>query len=263
MQKGEKFFSVFIVFLVLSVIIFGLSKTGLFSGSSYFINSIFSPIQSRFLSSVIGVRSIGGENIKEENLKLAKEVGDYQKLKEQNISLMDQFQSSGPKSSTLLPAEVVGAPGFIPGLSMPENFLINKGSLDNVKVGDAAVFENNVVGKVSKTSENISNVVLITSADFSFTVKSGQNKIVLGVLNGQGGGEMTLDNVLLSENLKKGDLVFTNGDVNLNGEGFPPELIVGKIISVEKSPSALFQKADVEALIDFTKLSTVFVIIGK
>ena len=73
---------------------------------------------------------------------------------------------------------------------------------------------------------------------------------------------MILDNVLLTENLKNGDLVLTKGDVNLNGEGFLPGLIVGKIISVEKSPSALFQKAQVEGLVDVTKLSTVFVITG-
>jgi len=263
MQKGGKFFAVFIVFFVLSVIIFGLSKTGIFSKPSAFLNSIFSPVQARFLSSVIGARSISSENLKEENLKLAKEVSDYQKLKKQNASLMDQFQSSGPKNSTLLPADVVGAPGFIPGLSVPESFVINKGLLDNVKVGDAVVFKDSVIGKILKTSQNLSSVILITSAGSSFTAKTGQNKPVLGVVNGQGGGEMTLDNVLLSENLKNGDLIFTNGDVNLNGEGLPPGLIVGKIISVEKSPSALFQKADVEALIDFTKLSTVFVITGK
>jgi cell shape-determining protein MreC len=56
-------------------------------------------------------------------------------------------------------------------------------------------------------------------------------------------------------------LVLTNGDVGLNGSGFPPDLIVGKITSIEKKPSALFQKAEVESFLDFSKITAVFVII--
>lgn len=74
---------------------------------------------------------------------------------------------------------------------------------------------------------------------------------------------MILDNVLLSETLKVGDVVLTNGDIDQNGKGLPPDLIVGKITSVDKNPSALFQKADVVSFVDFSKLSTLFVQIQK
>jgi rod shape-determining protein MreC len=67
-------------------------------------------------------------------------------------------------------------------------------------------------------------------------------------------------NVVLSEKLEKDDLVRTKGDVDERGQGFPPDLIVGKIISVNKQPSALFQSAEVKSLVDFSRLSTVFVI---
>ncbi|HZJ18567.1 MAG TPA: rod shape-determining protein MreC, partial [Patescibacteria group bacterium] len=70
-----------------------------------------------------------------------------------------------------------------------------------------------------------------------------------------------LDNVLLSENLKKGDIILTKGDIDQEENGYPPDLIIGKIISVDKSPSALFQKADVVSLVDLSKLTTVFIIV--
>ena len=261
MQKGKKYFSVFISFLVLSAIIFGLSKTNIFFTPASIVSSIFSPIQSNFWHFTIGIKSYNKSNLKDENLNLTNKIKDYQKLKEQNKSLLDQFQTINPKSSTLLPAEVVGAPSFIPGLSYPENLIINKGSKDNLKTGFAVVFKDNLIGKIGIVTPNLSQVILITNNESSFTAVTGIDKNVLGVLKGESGGEMVLDNVLLSENLKNGDLVLTSGNVNLDKIGFPPDLIVGKIISVEKSPSALFQKAQVEGLVDVTKLSTVFVIV--
>ena len=262
MQKRGKFFSVFIIFFVLAIIIFGLSRTNIFSTPVSLVTSIFSPVQSNFLHFAVGIRSINKSDLKEENLKLVEQVSDYQKLKEQNKSLLDQFQTLNPKSSTLLQADVVGAPSFIPGLSSPEYLTINKGLGDNIKVGQAVIFKNNLIGKINKINSNLSQVILITNNKSSFTAQTGGEKSILGVLKGLGSGEMIMDNVLLNETLKNGDLVLTKGDVNLNGEGIPPGLIVGKIISVEKSPSALFQKAQVEGLIDITKLSTVFVITG-
>jgi rod shape-determining protein MreC len=263
MQKRKSSFSIFIVFFVVSLIIFGLSKTGIFNTPSSLIASVFSPVQSRFLNFIVGANWSSNSNLKDENIKLTKELSDYQKLKEQNRSLLDQFQSINPKSTTLLPANIIGAPSFIPGLSMPESFILDKGSSDGIKAGDGVVFKDNLVGKIGKITNNSSEVLLTANEKSSFTAKTGDNGQVLGVLKGQGGGEIIIDNVLLSENIKNGDFVFTNGNVNLNGEGFPPGLIVGKIISVEKNPSALFQKAEVKPLIDFTKLTMVFIILGK
>jgi rod shape-determining protein MreC len=159
----------------------------------------------------------------------------------------------------LLPANIVGAPSFIPGISTPETFIIDKGTSDGVKVGDAVVYKNNLLGKISKISDSLSEVTLVTNTSSSFTAKTSSSQ-ALGVIKGQGGGQMILDNVLLSDNLKPSDLVLTNGDTNLSGKGYPPDLVVGKIVSVDKKASSLFQRAEVSSFIDFAKITTVFVI---
>jgi len=159
-----------------------------------------------------------------------------------------------------LPSNVVGAPGFIPGLSVPFNLIIDKGSKDNVKVGMGVVVGNNLVGKIVQTSFFLSKVSLVTDPSLSLSSKTTSN--AAGVIKGVEGGKMVLDNVILSESLKNGDFVLTNGDINLDGVGLPPDIIIGKIISIEKNPSALFQKAKVESLLNFTKLSKVFVVMG-
>ena len=71
---------------------------------------------------------------------------------------------------------------------------------------------------------------------------------------------MLLDNVLLSVELKKDADVLTKGDVNEKREGYPPNLIVGKIISIEKKQSDLFQRASVKSPVDFKNLEYVFIL---
>ena len=95
----------------------------------------------------------------------------------------------------------------------------------------------------------------------SFPAKTSQTNAI-GVLKGSGNNTMVLDNVVLSDDLKVGDLVVTAMDQDIKSQGFPPNFIIGKIISVEKNPSSLFQRASLSGLVDVTKLSFVFVITG-
>ncbi|MFH1187020.1 MAG: rod shape-determining protein MreC [Candidatus Levyibacteriota bacterium] len=265
MQKKGRFFYIFLILIFSSLFIFSLSKLGIFKGN--FIASFFSPIQKEIHKSFISFTKIGSssekEQLKKENASLIKMLVDQKKLKDQNAALLDQFQTTYPKSLNLLAADVIGSPSFIPGVSVPETLIVNKGEEDGVKKGDVIIAEDNLVGKIEKTAKSSSLISLITSDTSIFSVKLGIDKNIFGVINGQGAGEMILDNVLLSESLKKDDIVLTKGDVDLEGKGYPPDLIVGKIISVYKNSSSLFQKADVISFLDFSKLTTVFIMIQR
>lgn len=264
MQKKVKFTSIFLVLLVLSSLIFVISKAPFLKGAGSVLMIPFSPIRAEAYNVYIGIISLGGnetiENLKQENQDLRKKIVQQQKLQQDNNALRDQFQSTKVSPVNLIPAAVIGAPSFIPGVSLPDFLIIDKGTGDGIKYGNAVVFKDNLIGKITKVSSNISTVSLISSSSTSFTGKTGESGKIIGVIKGQGGEDMILDNILLSENLKKGDLVLTKGDVDSKGEGFPPNLVVGKIISIDKNPSALFQKADVVSFADFSKLTTVFVI---
>ena len=69
-----------------------------------------------------------------------------------------------------------------------------------------------------------------------------------------------IKNVVLSDKLTVSDLVLTKGDIDL-GRGYPPDLIVGKIVSVDKKASSLFQSAQVISLVDITRVPIVFIIL--
>jgi rod shape-determining protein MreC len=264
MKRKENFLPVFFVFLVLSFLFLGLSKVGILNPVSSVFQKIITPFQS-VTHTVFNSVSLLGTNarlkkLETENLTLTSMLSDQKKLKDDNAALSDQFQTVSPKSNTLLPANIIGAPSFIPGVSTPETFIVDKGTQDNVKIGEAVVYKNNLLGKITKSNDSLSEVTLITNSSMSFTVKTSSSE-TLGVIKGQGGGEMILDNVLLSDSLKPSDLVLTNGDTSLNGSGYPPDLVVGKIISVDKKASSLFQRAEVSSFIDFSKITTVFIIV--
>jgi rod shape-determining protein MreC len=174
--------------------------------------------------------------------------------------LRDQFETTQISAPDLLPAQIIGSPKSLP-TEIPTTFVLDKGSRDGVKLGQTVVYKNNLVGKIVAVSQKLSTMIVVSNSSFVTAGKTAKSEAI-GVIKGKGGDDITLDTVLLSEDLKTSDVVVTKGDINNKGEGVPPNLIVGKITSVDKKPSALFQSASVKSLLSFSKLSTVFIMLA-
>jgi rod shape-determining protein MreC len=266
MPKRNNFFSYFLIFLFLSIAVFAVSKIGFLKPVDSLAKVILSPVQAVTYGVYSGITGFGSnpkiEALRAENFTLTKKLIDQNKLIQDNKALRDQFQAETPKSPNLLEADVIGAPGFIPGISIPETLILNRGENDGIKVGQAVVYQNNLVGKIVKTSSFLSSVMLISNSSSSLTAKT-ISTAAQGVVKGQGGGGIILDNVVLSDILQKDDTVLTKGDVDSHGIGVPPDLVIGEIASVSKFPSDLFQKASLNSKINVKNLSKVFVIVSN
>jgi rod shape-determining protein MreC len=212
------------------------------------------PIQTwmftTFANAPIGGNTSESE-LQEQNNELRKQLAKMQELERDNKALRDQFQMTTPVARDLMPATVIG--------NTSDQIMIDKGSDDKVAVGDVIVVKDNLVGKVDKISPRVSVVKLITHPTTSFTAQTAKSDAI-GVIKAKGGDSITLENVVLSDKLENDDLVLTKGDVDERGGGFPPDLVVGKIISVSKKDSNLFQVAQIRSLIDFNKTRIVFVV---
>lgn len=260
MQRRGALFSFFSIFFCIALLLFFIASNNKVTGISGFFEQFTLPVQ-RELFSIFHRPDTKSEieQLQEENRKLQTQFAKQKELEKENSALQDQFATTNPSPVTLRPATVVGFPEFIPGESFVTQLLIDKGANDKVKVGDVVIFKDNLIGRISNISEHLAVVSVITHRDSVFTAKTTKTE-ALGLARGQDGAGVLLDNVILSDKLQKDDLVITKGDVAANGRGYPPDLVVGRIVSVSKKPSALFQTAQVESLVKFSKLKMVFVI---
>lgn len=260
MQRKSSFVPFFLTFFILSLILIFLGRFGVLNGFTSIINRTSNPVKTASLG-IFGFENKTIRILSDENTKLKKESADRQNLLFENKALRDQFAKSSSNSQSLLPAKVVGFPGLVPGVSTPEYLIIDKGTRDGVKKESTIIIGNYLIGKVVSATNEFSKVELLNNKNSSFTAKvmSTDGAEATGVIKGQN-DEMNFENVLLTLSIKKDDQVLTKGDKNEKGEGYPPDLIVGKIISLEKKSSDLFQKAKVKSAVDFTNLKTVFVL---
>lgn len=265
MRKRKNLLSFILFLLVLSgLLLFFSSKRG-FAFVRLSGEVLLSPV--RHISATVFdvvpkfAKSKSQKSLEEENSRLKKQLVNQKELERENKALKDQFRGEWVESTQLLPAQIVGAPSFLPTITIPEKLVISRGSRDGVEIGNGVIIQNSIVGKISKVSYSLSEVQLISDKRSRFTVKTNQTQ-ALGIVKGTGSSDLLMDNVVLSDTLQKGDIVVTMGDMEESGKGFPPNLIVGTITSVEKKPSALFQTARVESNVDFAKLSLIFIIVA-
>lgn len=238
-------------FLISVAIILIFTIGGFFGFFGFLTNTLqsaFFPF-SGFFQNQLTQQSVS--TLKKENLSLSEKLVSLQQIQADNKALRDQFQTPNPVSRSLLPFRVVGMDS--------EALTINGGQKDGLSQGSIVVVGQELIGTVSKTTAHFAEVSLVTSKKSSFSATTSTSGAI-GVVKGQGNGQLLIDNVLLADTLTVGDFVVTLGNQNDSGKGLPPGLIVGKIRSVEKNPSNLFQRATLSPLLAFDHLSTVFVI---
>lgn len=249
----------------LGLFLFALSLVLFLTANTFFVSSI-SSILVRFTAPlsemIVHASSLSPFAKKPNEQKLAQIQTDVSRSETQREmqALRDQFESSDGSPSYLLPVRIVGYQGFLPGVREPSSLIINAGGDNGVLKGQAVVYENNLLGRVIKTTDTLSEVQLLSDSGLVFTAETQSQST--GVIRG-GQDRVVFGNVVLSDVLQKGDIVVTKGDVTLEGSGFPPNIVVGEIVATEKRQSDLFQLAVVESHINVTDLTTVFVYLVK
>lgn len=249
MKQVKAVVPIFLILLILSLfILFFLQNP-----ANQVLQTITVPLEEFgfTLSSKTSKDLTSQQQLEEENTQLRTQLAQMQEVQKDNQALYDQFQTTSPTPQKLLPANVIGIQGSL--------LFIDKGQNNHVQIGSVVVFKNNVIGKITKVTPNISQVTLLNDPSTSFTAQTAKTA-ANGIVSTIDGGTIVFDNVILSDKLETNDLVVTKGGENLQGDGYPPNLVVGKIVSVDKQASSLFQAAKIVSLVDMSHLRIVFVI---
>ncbi len=261
MKQKVSIFPIFLATLAVSLLILFIGRFGFLSFLEGSVQETFFPLDTFIFSTIYHstVQPNQLDLLKMENNQLQQKIAQMQTLKDDNLALRDQFQTPNPPARYLLPARVVGMPGVIPNVSFPETIIIDRGSVDNVRRGETVVVENMIVGQVATVTMHFAIVDLISAHNSSFAVRIPATGAI-GVARGQGNGGIILDDVVLSDTLRENDNVVTQGSQDVLGSGYPANLLVGKIVGIDKNPSSLFQTARIMPLLQFDRLTTVFLL---
>lgn len=176
-----------------------------------------------------------------ENSQLQKKLSETQ-------ALVQQQQALDAQTFSLVAARPLGMSRFL---------IIDKGSDNGLKVGQAVIYKDNFLGQIKEVSPKKSTVTLTTDPDAKFAAfSSHQDGRARGILLGQFGSEMLLDKVIHEEPLEKNDLVYTEGsEVEI-----PRGLIAGQVQETIVKDGEVFKQAKVKPMFDVKNLDLVFVI---
>ncbi|MCS6994868.1 MAG: rod shape-determining protein MreC [Anaerolineales bacterium] len=133
--------------------------------------------------------------------------------------------------------------------------IIDKGSNDGLRRGMPVVTEQGLVGRIDAVIGSAARVQLITdptSAVNARLERADREAVLTGAIT----GDLTLEMLPQDAALEIGDVVLTSG----LGGSYPPDLIIGQVVSIRRRDSDLFQQAFVQPAVDLTQLKLVLVI---
>ena len=252
-----------IIFLVVGGILI-LALGGFFGPASRRLDSGLVELQTWFSSRFLGVQDFITAprdiiSLRTRNAQLETTVSQLQtqvielqqRVNETEIlaALVD-FSRTNPES-TYKAATVIGRD--------PSPFLhyiiINRGSNDDIRRGMPVVTNQGLVGRIDAVIADAARVELITDPGSSVNVYL-QNADTNAVLLGSVTGDVSLDMISQNVSVEPGDLILTSG----LGGGYPPDLIIGQVVTLRSLEFELFQQATVQPAVDFSRLEIVLVI---
>jgi rod shape-determining protein MreC len=133
--------------------------------------------------------------------------------------------------------------------------IINIGSNEGILPGMPVVTDKGLVGRVEAVISEAARVKLITDAASQVNVRM-QSSNAEAILVGSLTGDLSLEMVPQDTTEQVGDVVLTSG----LGGNYPPNLLIGQIVSIRTLEYELFQQAVVQPNVDFNLLQFILVI---
>jgi len=224
-----------------------ISKTFLQAGNN----------SSELFNSVTAFDSVKKENnnLKEENEILLSKLSLLQQSLRDNQELKTALENTKNDNFNIVLIKITGLD------AQNDIVTINKGSDDGIFENMPLISGQKVLyGKVIKVYKNFSQVILISSKNSTVDAKIQNNDIqkpqIYGAIKGTGALSLYLDLVASDAEIKEGDTLVTSA---LEGT-FPPNLLIGKIISTDKNDAKPFQTAHLQPLFNIKNTDTLFII---
>jgi rod shape-determining protein MreC len=223
------------------------------------------PFQNGLTASIRFFQDIWGHyfflvSVTKENEDLSRAISQARERQNQlvetelsNIRLRKLINFQKTIKTEFLAAELVGrdpSPWF-------KTIIIDKGSADGVNKGSPVVIPEGIVGQIIHVSARYSKVLLMIDPNSAVDAQAQRTR-ARGIVKGEPTGQCLFDYVLRKHDIAIGDVVISSG---LDGV-FPKGLRVGRVSTVIKRNSGIFQEVTVTPFVDFETLEEVLVIVN-
>lgn len=198
------------------------------------------------------------QELEKENEELKLQLLESQKILDENESLK---QMVGIKTTYQHFEIVLGKIVFREHDNWSKTFTIDVGSNDGIKVNQAVVHKDGLVGFISSVSENKSVVTTILDPKTSVSVNIStinEPAILKGDLELKEKNKLKLESIPIEAEVSLSDMLYTSG----LGSKFPSSIPVGKITEVVSKKNDMNRYAIVEPSVSISKISEVGVIIN-
>lgn len=135
--------------------------------------------------------------------------------------------------------------------------LIDRGTRDGIRRNDPVISADGVVGRVVEATATSSRVLLISDSRSAVGVLIQRSRDA-GVVEGKGGGTVSLNYLSRAADVREGDVVVTSG----LGGVFPKGLVIGTVTGILREEGALVQTAVVRPAAALDRLEELLVLIG-
>jgi len=217
-----------------------------FAGAGFWFNEKF-----EFFGE-IGELKEQNELLEEENMKLKAKVARCEEIKTENKILREEIELAPREEFELVSSLVIGR-DF---LRDKEIVYISKGEKSGLeKDMPVVVGEGVLVGRISKTHSNSSEIELVLSRDNKINAEIVENQ-AKGIVHGEYGTSAVMDMIPQSAEVEKDQMVVTSG----LGEFFPRGLLIGYTKEPFLMADKLFQKASLILPKQLDSLRVVWVI---
>jgi len=206
----------------------GNARARVLDGITPILSLMARPVEAwhQLSDSVTGVFTVQQDNrkLKAENDTLRHWQSVAMSLKAENESLRKLMQYQPVEGATYVSAKVTGHIGS----AFSHQILINAGKNEGVSKYQAVVDAHGLIGRVMKTGEHSSRVLLLSDVNSRIPVVTAQSR-ERAILMGTSGEMMRLAFLSPQSKTKVGDVVVTTEDGGL----LPPSIMVGKVFSIQ------------------------------
>jgi len=179
----------------------------------------------------------------------------YNALEAENARLRALLDSTAKVSDRVLIAEIVA----VDMTPYRQSILINKGSDHGLRVGEALIDADGVIGQITRDRIYSSEALLITDADHALPVELLRNRLRT-ITVGTGEVErLSLPFLPRNADIREGDLLITSG----LGGTFPAGYPVGTITKIRSTPGQPFLEVEAQPTAMLGRIREVLAVIPE